>query len=266
MALAFDKIVLFGDSITQLAYDPACGFCFGAAMQHAYCRKLDVIQRGFGGYNSDHAVTIIDHLIQQETTMQSAIKLMAGLSFGFWIWFPILGRSDLMTFVARLFSSARTTLSRLIARVEQSGAKVVLVGPGPFNHHQFVAANGKEFFCDRTTIRARAYCDAAIEVGKERKVPTVPLWYLIMEELGWKDGDPIYGLEELSAENPLNEYLSDDGRPGVHYLGKAYKVEFTNVIKAIKDFYPELDPDRLSEKLPAWDVITSLDMLYEATA
>jgi hypothetical protein len=34
MALAFDKVVLFGDSITQLAYDQGCGFCFGPAMQN----------------------------------------------------------------------------------------------------------------------------------------------------------------------------------------------------------------------------------------
>ena len=34
MALAFDKVVLSGDSITQLAYDQGCGFCFGPAMQN----------------------------------------------------------------------------------------------------------------------------------------------------------------------------------------------------------------------------------------
>lgn len=48
-----------------------------------------------------------------------------------------------------------------------------------------------------------------MEVGAELKVPTVPLWYLVMEELGWKEGDAIYGLAELPADNPLNEYLSD---------------------------------------------------------
>ena len=30
-----------------------------------------------------------------------------------------------------------------------------------------------------------------------------------MEEVGWKEGDPIYGLPELPAVNPLNDYLTD---------------------------------------------------------
>ncbi|KAJ5954053.1 hypothetical protein N7501_008332 [Penicillium viridicatum] len=255
MALAFDKVVLFGDSITQLAYDQGCGFCFGPAMQNAYCRKFDVIQRGFGGYNSDHAATIIKRLVEQETTVKSVIKLMI-VFFG--TNDSIVPESANHVPLARY----KDNLRQIVATVEQAGAKVVLVGPGPFNHHQFVAANGKDFFCDRTTPRARAYCDAAMEVGVELNVPTVPLWYLVMEELGWKEGDAIYGLAELPADNPLNDYLSD----GVHYLGKAYKVEFTNVIKVIKEFYPELDPDRIPEKLPAWDAITSLDALDEAIA
>ncbi|KAK9357285.1 hypothetical protein V1504DRAFT_472191 [Lipomyces starkeyi] len=34
MALALDKVLLFGDSITQYCYDPEIGFCFGSAMQN----------------------------------------------------------------------------------------------------------------------------------------------------------------------------------------------------------------------------------------
>lgn len=41
-----------------------------------YARKLDVIQRGYGGYNSDHAAIMIDHIITQETTEKTNIKLM----------------------------------------------------------------------------------------------------------------------------------------------------------------------------------------------
>jgi hypothetical protein len=96
MALVFDKIILFGDSITQLAYNQEFGFCYGPAMQDgkplsskpfksensssskfpAYSRKLDVIQRGFGGYTSKHAAIIIDRLIEQESAGSSKIKLL----------------------------------------------------------------------------------------------------------------------------------------------------------------------------------------------
>lgn len=96
MALVFDKIILFGDSITQLAYNQEFGFCFGPAMQDGkvilaylnlegrkqshpfavYNRRLDVVQRGFGGYTSNHGAIIVDRLIEQESTGASKIKLL----------------------------------------------------------------------------------------------------------------------------------------------------------------------------------------------
>lgn len=103
----------------------------------------------------------------------------------------------------------KDNLRRIVSVIRSAGAKVILIGPGPFNHQQFDDALDHQYFVDRTTHRAREYCEATVDVGKELNVPTVPLWYLIMEDLGWKEGDPIYGLPELPAVNPLNAYLSD---------------------------------------------------------
>lgn len=100
-------------------------------------------------------------------------------------------------------------LRKIVSAAEKVGAKVILIGPGPFNHQQFDDALGHQFEVDRTTHRAREYCNATVDVGKELGVPTVPMWDLIMEEVGWKEGDPIYGLPELPAVNPLNDYLTD---------------------------------------------------------
>ncbi|KAH8691536.1 SGNH hydrolase-type esterase domain-containing protein [Talaromyces proteolyticus] len=253
MALSFDKIVLFGDSITQLAYQQQCGFCFGSAIQHAYCRKLDVILRGFGGYNSDHAAAIVDALVQQETSEKSKIKLMV-VFFG--TNDSIIPESRNHVPVARF----KDNLRYIISVGERTGAKIVVVGPGPFNHYQFIDTQGDRFDCDRCTLRARQYCDAAMEVAEECNVAAVPLWDLIMADLGWKEGDLIHGLPDGPAETPLNLYLND----GVHYLGKAYEVEFLNVIRAIKEHYPELDYERIPEKLPKWEDLTSVEVLKAA--
>lgn len=255
MALAFDKIILFGDSITQLAYNQEFGFCFGAAMQDVYNRRLDVIQRGFGGYNSNHAAVIIDRLIEHETTKTSKIKLLV----------VFFGTNDSIVPESASNNSVpvekfKDNLRRIVSAAQGAGAKVILVGPGPFNHYQFDDALGHQFVVDRTTHRAREYCDAAVDVGKELNIPTIPLWHLIMEDLGWKEGDPIHGLRELPAVNPLNTYLSD----GVHFSGPAYKVFFTNLLKVIKETYPELNPDNIPEHLPSWEQLTSLEVLKKA--
>ncbi|KAK9237354.1 SGNH hydrolase-type esterase domain-containing protein [Lipomyces kononenkoae] len=253
MSLAFDKVILFGDSITQYAYNQDIGFCLGPAMQNIYTRKFDVIQRGFGGYNSDHAVLMVDKIIQQETTLTSKIKLMV----------VFFGTNDSVIPEATQHVPIlryKDNLRKIVSSAEQAGARVVIVGPGPYNHHQWIIGRNEERAAERTTLRAREYCDAAIEVAKELNVAVVPMWHLIMADLGWKEGDPVHGLAELPAENPLTSYLND----GLHYFGKAYLVEFENVIRAIKESYPELDPASVSEKLPTWDKLTSPDVLKSA--
>lgn len=97
----------------------------------------------------------------------------------------------------------------IVGAARRVGSEVLLIGPGPFNHHQFADAMEERFFIDRTTSRARAYCKAVADLGEELSVPTVPLWDLIMAEVGWKEGDPIFGLRELPAPNPLKNYLTD---------------------------------------------------------
>ena len=53
-----DQFILFGDSITQQAFSEH-GAPFGAALTDAYIRKLDIVNRGFSGYNSSHAFDIL---------------------------------------------------------------------------------------------------------------------------------------------------------------------------------------------------------------
>jgi lysophospholipase L1-like esterase len=55
------QVVLFGDSITQYSFDPSGGW--GAALQHAYQRKADVLNRGFSGYNTRMALSMVDEVL-----------------------------------------------------------------------------------------------------------------------------------------------------------------------------------------------------------
>ena len=71
------QFVVFGDSIVQDASSPERGFAFAAALQHAYIRRLDVVNRGLryrqwamecladsdSGYNTDQALAVLPHVI-----------------------------------------------------------------------------------------------------------------------------------------------------------------------------------------------------------
>lgn len=53
-----DQFILFGDSITQGSYAQERGFAFGAELTNRYVRRLDVINRGFSGYNTAQALKV----------------------------------------------------------------------------------------------------------------------------------------------------------------------------------------------------------------
>lgn len=56
------QILLFGDSITQYSFNPFLKG-FGAILSHAYSRKLDVVNRGFSGYNTSWCLQLLPHIL-----------------------------------------------------------------------------------------------------------------------------------------------------------------------------------------------------------
>lgn len=58
-----DQIILFGDSITQQSFNQDLGFGFGAALSDAYVRSIDVVNRGFSGYNTRQALHVLPRVL-----------------------------------------------------------------------------------------------------------------------------------------------------------------------------------------------------------
>ncbi|KAH0223690.1 hypothetical protein KCU90_g25703, partial [Aureobasidium melanogenum] len=69
-----EQFVLFGDSITQQSASQAKGFGWTPALQDAYIRRLDVINRGFSGYNTTQALKVLPRILP--TPEQGRIRLM----------------------------------------------------------------------------------------------------------------------------------------------------------------------------------------------
>lgn len=76
--LVHDQFLLFGDSITQSDGDPSLGFSCYQALQHGmstshdlmhladhadYCRRVDIVKRGFSGYNTANALSILPKIL-----------------------------------------------------------------------------------------------------------------------------------------------------------------------------------------------------------
>jgi isoamyl acetate esterase len=71
-----------GCSLLQQCYDPATP-SFGPALQNAYFRRADVINRGFGGYNTDWLLPVLEKQI-----LPSVFNVV--------LWIILIGSNDAM--------------------------------------------------------------------------------------------------------------------------------------------------------------------------
>ncbi|KAK1910870.1 hypothetical protein P3342_008750 [Pyrenophora teres f. teres] len=75
MPAPYEHFLLFGDSITQESFSQQRGFGFSAALQNAYIRRLDIVNRGFSGYNTRQALQILPAIVPPPD--QARIRFMA---------------------------------------------------------------------------------------------------------------------------------------------------------------------------------------------
>ncbi|KAG0646375.1 Isoamyl acetate-hydrolyzing esterase [Hyphodiscus hymeniophilus] len=222
-----DKILLFGDSITEMSYDQEFGFNLAPALQHEYFRKLQVVARGYGGYTTEHGRYIIGPTLDAEESGGSVIRLMV-------IFFGTNDASvDAVTlerFMVNLTFIANMAIERKIP--------LIIVGPGLIN--EYVDVPGK------STMRNLEYSNAASKVAMKLGVPFIDLWHAFLDYTGWEAGNPIPGRKGDKRTDALNDLLSD----GVHFTGKAYKIWYDMLLRTTRDRFPQLRSERLPTILP----------------
>jgi len=239
----YDKIVLFGDSITEASYEQTRGFGFGAALTDIYRRKIEVINRGFSGYNTLHALEVIPKIIPPPTAT-SRIRLIT-VFFGA----NDATLSDRSQHVP--LDQYAENLRRIINHplLVAHSPKILLIIPPPIceyrtqDHDLTKGIVGPQ----RLAANTKRYADAALEVGKALGIPTVNLWETFMQYAGgWEEGNPLPGSKEL----PKNEKLGELLRDGLHFEPKGYKILYDLVLETIRGNIPELDPENLEFVFP----------------
>ena len=159
---ALDKLLLFGDSITEGSYDQAQGFNISPALQHEYARKLDIVARGFSGYNSEHARHIINPILDAEAAGGSRVRLIV-------IFF---GTNDSARNAHQHVPIERcaANLRFLVEAARGRSISVILVGPAPVDEDSAPE--------DKLALDHLAYAEAAGKVAEryERNVLSEKIW------------------------------------------------------------------------------------------
>lgn len=224
---------MFGDSITQMSFNQDLGFGMGAALQAHYVRKLDIIDRGFGGYNSEHARVILPQILEAETQTKGKadIKLMT-------IFF---GTNDAVD------GFQHVTLEKYLSNMEivikdalKEQINLIVIGPGLHDTDLLLQQPDRN---EKIVSNARykKYSDGLKELCETFKVPFLDTWHLFQVESGYTE-------QEILDEkfDTLSKFLTD----GIHYTADAYKLVFKEILKIIDQNYPELAAEKLQMHLP----------------
>lgn len=215
-----DRIVLFGDSLTQQSFTPQG---WGAAIADAYQRRADVLNRGYSGYTSRWCLEMLRHGggIMADAGPDDTTRLVT----------IFLGANDASIEdqnpgqhvpLEEYKSNLREIV--VITRERAPHAKILLIAPPPVCHAQRLQYQKERFKeeatgrLERTNENAGLYADAVEHVAADMSLPCLNLWKVLQEESNWP------------------EFLSD----GLHFSPAGNTLVGAKILQKIAEVFPEL--------------------------
>jgi len=236
-ASVLDAIVLFGDSITQGGWQPGG---FAQRLAYVYARKLDVINRGLSGYNTEWGLPVFEQIIAKKAE-QPNVPAIALLT----IWF---GANDACIPPSRQhvpLSKFSANLSRLVQIIKSPDSshyspntRIILFTPPPVNTYQRsadLASRSPPLELDRKFDVTKAYAEAVKEVGKKEDILVLDTWTALYEAAD-------------RQEKQLEKFMDD----GLHLNVAGYGIVYDLLITTIRKEFPELQYDKLPMVFAPW--------------
>ncbi|KAF9533476.1 SGNH hydrolase-type esterase domain-containing protein [Crepidotus variabilis] len=232
-----DVFMLFGDSITQGGWEPDMN-SFGQRLSHVYARRLDVLNRGYSGYNTEWGRFVLQQCIDPaEVPGAPQIRVLA-------IWFgandacikPSPQHVPLPRFIENI--KRMISLGRVPANSNRKETRIILISPPPVNtivRKADLESRSPPMKLDREFDITRAYADAVRDVAKGEGVAFVDVWSRIWEAAG-------------QNESALQKFLVD----GLHLNAEGYNIMYDELIGVIAREYPEIHYDNIPYTFPAW--------------
>lgn len=248
-----DQFILFGDSLIQQAFSEE-GRVFGATLTDLYIRKLDIVNRGFSGYNTSQAL----HILREIVPVPSKVRVRFMM-----IWF---GAND-----ARLpntpggpqqhvpLDQFKENLRRIATHPcirAHEGIRVILVTPPPVDERMLELADQEKYgyaMLRRTAGTTCKYARAVNDLGKELNLPVLDVHFKMMshchKSTNPNDYSYLPGLKDTPVSKLLQEYLRD----GLHLSRLGYELLYKELLLLIKEEWPDQMPEELPFVFPAWD-------------
>lgn len=221
----YKKFLLFGDSITEFAFNPE-HFTVGSALTNLYTRKLDILQRGYAGYNSRWAIPVLEKIIEQDGK-----DIIIGTLF--------FGTNDSVENGPQMVPIPEfvDNMKKMIRMMKEANIKPIVIGPGLIDRGVWDVLKSQDI--EKGWIRSNKlfeeYTNALIDLTTDENVPFVDLRKSFLET------------SKIKNEN-WQKYLID----GLHFSGDGYRIFFEKLMEVINQYYPECSPENIKTILPYW--------------
>ncbi|KAK3035337.1 hypothetical protein RJ639_034045 [Escallonia herrerae] len=218
------QIVLFGDSITEQSFR-AGGW--GASLADTYSRKADVVNRGYGGYNTRWALFLLHHLFPLSSATPPVVAtIFLGANDA-----ALSGRTSERQHVPT--EEYKENLRRIVRHLKECSPTMllVLITPPPVDevgrkeYARSLYGDKAMEMPERTNQVTGVYAKQCIELAKELDLPSIDLWSKMQETEGWQ-----------------KKFLSD----GLHLTAEGNAVVYREVLKNFNDAWlsaPEMPYD-----------------------
>ncbi|KAM3931412.1 isoamyl acetate-hydrolyzing esterase 1 homolog [Leptodactylus fuscus] len=197
--ISWPRLLLFGDSITQFAFESNG---WGATLANKLVRKCDVLNRGLSGYNTRWAKHILPKLIpdSRHAADIAAVTIFFGANDS-----SIKEINPQQHVPLEEYTENLRSMIRYLKSVDIKQEKIILITPPPIyepSWEQHCLTKGYKL--NRLNAVTGAYARACAEVGRESGADVVDLWTLMQD--GGSDYT-VYLSDGLHLSDEGNQFL-----------------------------------------------------------
>mmetsp|Transcript_10741 Transcript_10741/g.15326 ORF Transcript_10741/g.15326 Transcript_10741/m.15326 type:complete len:255 (-) Transcript_10741:49-813(-) len=229
MIMTRPAIILFGDSITQQGFSSAANSPgWVGLLSNAYTRRADVLNRGFSGYNTRHAVDLLPTVFNKDMLNHhpNSSTLFVTVFFGANdASLPGEREHNQHVPIEEYELNLRTIVADIWSKVEEQKTPIILITPPPLDEKAWDKYCREEFdnLSPRSNEQSKLYGERVKLVAYEMGCSIVDSFSL----LGGNDGVSAYG-----------ECLED----GLHLSAKGNELLYDGLMDVITRDFPHLAP------------------------
>ncbi|XP_019413294.1 PREDICTED: GDSL esterase/lipase At2g38180-like isoform X7 [Lupinus angustifolius] len=225
------KFVLFGSSIVEYGFHEG----WAATLAHLYGRQVDVVLRGYAGWNSRTALRILDKIFPKHATQQPSLVIV--YFGGNDATHPQPDGNGFHVPLEEYKENMRNIFIHLQSLSEKT--RIIFLGTPPINEEQLYG-NSIPSNPPKTNESLRIYSEAGLEVSRELNIKAIDLWSAIQERSDWKDVSFIDGIHftkegsKVVSREILKVLREADWEPSLYW--REMPIEF-------KDYYTPIGLD-----------------------